>query len=112
MFRLLDKYNILFILGFRFLYGIRTVAPFALGVSSISPIRFLILNIAGALVWAIVIGMLGYYFGYAVEMLIGEIKKYEESIVIGLLLFGTVVWVLFKWRERNSRCKGVFKEGV
>lgn len=112
VFRLLNKYHILFILGFRFLYGIRTVAPFALGASSISPIRFLVLNIAGALVWAIVIGMLGYYFGYAIEMLIGEIKQYEEWVVIGLLLFGTAVWVLFKWRERNSRHKGVFKEGA
>ena len=112
VFRLLDKYHILFILGFRFLYGIRTVAPFVLGASGISPIRYLVLNITGALIWAIVIGMLGYYFGYAIEMLIGEIKQYEELIIIGLLSVGAAVWILFKWRERNPQCKAVFKEEV
>jgi membrane protein DedA with SNARE-associated domain len=45
--KLLDKYHTLFILGFRFLflYGIRTVAPFVLGASGISPIRYLALNL-------------------------------------------------------------------
>ncbi|WP_394807357.1 DedA family protein [Nitrosomonas sp.] len=74
VFRLLDKYHTLFILGFRFLYGIRAVAPFVLGASGISPIRYLALNLCGALIWVIVIGMLGYYFGHAIEILLGEIK--------------------------------------
>lgn len=96
VFKLLDKYHTLFILGFRFLYGIRTVAPFVLGASGISPIRYLALNLCGALIWAIVIGMLGYYFGHAIEMLLGEIKQYEEWVIIGLLLVGATGWVLYK----------------
>lgn len=97
------------ILGFRFLYGIRTVAPFILGTSGISPFRYLVLNITGALIWAIVIGMLGYYFGYAIEILIGEIKQYEELVILGLVLVGTAVWILFKWRERSTQRKAVCK---
>ncbi len=96
VFRLLDKYHALFILGFRFLYGIRTVAPFVLGASGISPIRYLALNLCGALIWAIVIGMLGYYFGHAIEMLLGEIKQYEEWVIMGLLLVGATGWILYK----------------
>lgn len=96
VFRLLDKYDTLFILGFRFLYGIRTVAPFVLGASGISPVRYLALNLCGALIWAIVIGMLGYYFGHAIEILLGEIKQYEEWIIMGLLLVGATGWVLYK----------------
>lgn len=112
VFRLLDRNHILFILGFRFLYGIRTVAPFILGASGISPIRYLVLNITGALIWAIVIGMLGYYFGYAIEILIGEIKQYEELVILGLVLVGTAVWILFKWRERSTQRKAVCKAEV
>lgn len=96
VFKLLDKYHTLFILGFRFLYGIRTVAPFVLGASGISPVRYLALNLCGALIWAIVIGMLGYYFGHAIEILLGEIKQYEEWIIIGLLVVGATGWVLYK----------------
>lgn len=95
-FKLLDKYHALFILGFRFLYGIRTIAPFVLGASGISPIRYLALNLCGALIWAIVIGMLGYYFGHAIEMLLGEIKQYEEWVIMGLLLVGAMGWFLYK----------------
>ena len=96
MFRLLDKYHTLFILGFRFLYGIRTVALFVLGASGISPIRYLALNLCGALIWAIVVGVLGYYFGHGIEVLLGEIKQYEEWIIIGLLLVGATGWILYK----------------
>ena len=96
VFKLLDKYHALFILGFRFLYGIRTIAPFVLGASGISPIRYLALNLCGALIWAIVIGMLGYYFGHAIEMLLGEIKQYEEWVIMGLLLVGAMGWFLYK----------------
>lgn len=101
VFNLLDKHHTLFILGFRFLYGIRTVAPFVLGASGISPTRYLVLNICGALIWAIIIGLLGYYFGHAIESLLGEIKQYEEFIIIGLMSVGTGVWLVYKWAEKR-----------
>ena len=95
VFMLLDKHQILLILGFRFIYGIRTVTPFVLGSSGISPIRYFALNFCGALIWAIVIGVLGYYFGHALEMLVGEIKQYEKLVILGLILYGTAIWSLY-----------------
>lgn len=38
---LMDKHQILLMLGFRFLYGLRTITPFVLGISRIAPFRFL-----------------------------------------------------------------------
>jgi membrane protein DedA with SNARE-associated domain len=40
--------------------------------------------------------MLGYYFGHAIEILLGEIKQYEEWIIISLLIVGAMGWVLYK----------------
>ena len=40
--RLIDRFQTPLILGFRFLYGLRTVMPFAIGVSKIPVIRFFI----------------------------------------------------------------------
>lgn len=102
VFGLLDRHQTLLILGFRFIYGIRTVTPFILGSSGISPLRFFLLNFCGALTWAIVIGSLGYYFGQVLEFFIGRIKSYEKWVVIGLILFGAVVWLIYKWRDRKN----------
>ncbi|HEY9051980.1 MAG TPA: DedA family protein [Gammaproteobacteria bacterium] len=101
VFKLLDKHQVLLILGFRFLYGIRTVTPFVLGASGISPIRYLVLNICGALIWAIVIGVSGFYFGYALEVLISEVKLYEGWVIAGLVLAGIAVWLVYKWRDKK-----------
>ena len=44
--RLFERYQTLLILGFRFLYGLRTVTPFVLGRSGVSPGYFFLLNTA------------------------------------------------------------------
>jgi membrane protein DedA with SNARE-associated domain len=92
VFSLLEKHQVLLILGFRFLYGLRTVTPFVLGASKIAPLYFTILNILGAFTWTIVIGVLGYLFGHAIEVIIGDIKSYELWLFIGLAALGVVIW--------------------
>ena len=93
---LLDKHQTALILGFRFLYGLRTVTPFLLGSAGIAPARFIVLNIIGAAVWATTVGSLGYFFGSAIEVIIGDIKRYE------LLFFGIIAGVgLGIWLQRR-----------
>ena len=95
VFRLLKRHQVLLILGFRFLYGTRTITPFLIGISRVSPFRFLILNIIGAAVWATVIGGLGYAFGKTLETLVGDIKQYELLISLALLAIGSLAWIIF-----------------
>ncbi len=92
VFSLIEHHQLWLILGFRFLYGVRTVTPFLVGASRIAPLRFLILNIVGATIWAIVIGTMGYFLGHALELIIGEIKHYELLILVILAGVGIVVW--------------------
>src|SRR2546421_1162739 len=74
---LLRRHQTWTILGFRFVYGIRTVTPFLIGASGIGPLRFLVLNAAAAIVWAIAVALLGYTVGFAVESALGEVKRYQ-----------------------------------
>ncbi|MEG6552212.1 DedA family protein, partial [Desulfocurvibacter africanus] len=60
---LLTRHRVPVTLGFRFLYGMRTVIPFALGLSSIRLALFVPLNAIGALIWASAGGSLGFVFG-------------------------------------------------
>ncbi len=94
VFSLLDRYQVLIIWGFRFLYGLRTVTPIVLGASRISPLRFLSLNILGAFTWTIVIGGMGYLLGHTLEIIIGDIKRYELLLFIGLAALGVIVRIL------------------
>ena len=61
--RMLERHPIPIIIGFRFLYGFRTVTPFVLGMSRVPITQFVLLNIVGAAAWAAIIGGLGYVFG-------------------------------------------------
>lgn len=96
---LLDRHQVWLILGFRFLYGIRTVAPFLIGASNVSPIRFLIFNIIGASLWAVIIGALGYLFGGALEIILGDIKRYELLVFVILALLGVMIWLLYNRKK-------------
>ena len=109
VFKLLEKHQTLLILGFRFLYGIRTVTPFVLGSAGINPFRYLFLNITGALVWAIALGIAGYYFGHALELLVSEVKKYEQWVIAGMLLTSMVVWFAYRLRDKKENCSELTK---
>ena len=103
VYALLDRHQLWLILGFRFLYGLRTITPFIVGTSRISPIRFLFLNGLGAGLWAIVIGVSGYLFGQALELLIGDIRHYEMWLFGLLAGIGLLVWWINAIRRKSPR---------
>ena len=93
IFKLLHQYNILFILGFRFVYGIRTLSPLVIGTAGISIKRFIILNFIAAVIWTVIscVGgyMLGYFFADRIEQIVHQIGHYQKIVVITLAVFIT-----------------------
>ena len=77
------------------MYGIRTVTPFAIGMSRVPTGEFVLLNIIGASVWAIIVGTGGYLFGNALETLLGDIEHYEFHILGGIAIAGALTWALY-----------------
>lgn len=100
--RWLDRYPTLFVLSFRFLYGIRAVAPWAIGLSRIPTGRFVVLNVIAATVWAIAFGSIGYLFGQAVETALGDLHKLEHRLLAAIVL--AIGFVLAaRWLTRRLR---------
>jgi membrane protein DedA with SNARE-associated domain len=99
---ILERHQNLLILGFRFLYGLRSVTPFAIGISNVSYIRFTLLNLIGASIWAISIGLAGYYFGQAMEAILGDIKRYEVGLMVAIVGLAMVIWLVHVYRQRRS----------
>lgn len=102
--RWLDRYPTLFILGFRFVYGIRNIAPVAIALSSIPPWRFYVLNVIAAAIWSATGGLGGYFFGVAVEAFLGHLRAVEQRLIAGIALaiLGYLVgrW-LYRWFRRS-----------
>lgn len=101
--KLLEMYRTPFILVFRFLYGLRTFAPFMIGMSPVPVIKFLLLNAVGAFVWACLVGVGGYLFGNALEIVIGDIKHYEVHVFGIITIAGVLIWSLYFYRRRKSK---------
>jgi membrane protein DedA with SNARE-associated domain len=99
---LLDRYDVIFILGVRFLYGLRIAGPLVMGSSRVPALRFTLLNLVGAVLWAVLVSGAGYVFGIAIGSLIADLKRIEEAIVIALLALGVAFW---SWRKFHARSR-------
>jgi len=99
--RLLQRHPLLIVLGFRFVYGLRTATPLVIGASAFPTWRFVALNFLGALAWSAVIGSAGYLFGQALELLLSDLRRYEMLLAGGLLLAGALIWLVRRMRQRN-----------
>ena len=87
------------------MYGLRIAGPTVIGTSHVSPLRFAVFNLLGALLWASLIGGLGYAFGEAIEMMLQDAKHYERGAVIAIVALGLAVW-LYRWiRRRKMRTR-------
>lgn len=92
-----------FILSYRFIYGLRTVSPVALGLSGVPAGLFLMLNVIAAAVWAAVFTALGYFFGQAIEAVWGDIQAVEHKLFLaglGAIAAFLLIQVIRKLRRR------------
>lgn len=73
--RILERHLILFTLGFRFVYGMRTVTPIAISASRIRSRTFVMLNAISAAVWGLIMAWAGFLFGRAIDPWLHRIKS-------------------------------------
>lgn len=111
-FALLHKYNVWFIMGFRFIYGIRTISPFIIGASGISIKRFMILNIISGAFWAIISCgagyLLGYFFADALEEGLQTAVRYQWitlGVLAGIIALVAVIIYLKKRHTQKTENK-------
>lgn len=101
---IVERHRIPVILGFRFLYGLRNLTPFVLGMSRVPVAQFALLNVIGAGLWAGAIGILGYSLGHAADWLLGDIRRYELELLVAVALLGGLFWAVHALsRQRSQR---------
>ncbi len=100
--RIFERYGAPAIFLMQWLYGLRITGAVIIGISRISLAKFLIYEAITCIVWAIVISMAGYYFGRAVESVLGTAAHIEKWGLLALLVIGVGVWVWHQWKERHE----------
>ena len=80
------RHPLAFVFAFRFIYGMRTISPLAIGTTSLSAGRFLAVNALAALVWGAAFTGLGFLCGRAIEALFGRVGSLLQIALPVLLL--------------------------
>ena len=98
--RFYEKYGGKTIILARFIPIIRTFAPFVAGIGSMSYVRFLIYNVAGALGWVALVMGAGYWFGN-----LPFVKRNFGHVILAIIIISlmpAVIEVIRDWRARRA----------
>jgi membrane protein DedA with SNARE-associated domain len=99
--RLIERHRLQLILIFRFLYGLRIITLFGLGMSRVPATYFFLLSVLSALVWVAVMGIGGYLFGNILWVVIVNMKHYGFR-ALGLIAFiGGLIWGVYFYRSKR-----------
>jgi len=104
----LHKHNTLFILSFRFIYGIRTASPLIIGAAGVQVKRFLILNCIAAIIWSVLSCsagyMIGYFFADDISYYISNLHEYQKYVAFIILgIVATIGLYVYMKRRRTDK---------
>lgn len=100
----INRNQVVFILSFRFIYGVRTISPIAIGIARVNPLLYAALNVVSAAVWAAIMTTIGYMFGQTLQRFSGRLHQDHKLIIAGLLLVGILVAIALarRWHARRQ----------
>jgi membrane protein DedA with SNARE-associated domain len=101
--RLMERYGSFVAFISRYTYGLRILLPIILGMTNFSALRFLLLNLASASVWALLFASAGYLFGKGASLFVGDIKQYEQRLMLVLACIIAAIWSVHVVRAWWSR---------
>ena len=93
---LLQRWDGWLVVGIRFAYGLRIAGPVVMGASAMPALRFAAFNALGAVIWATVLGGLGWVLGGAAEALLGKVQ-HAQVWVLGALLLLALAAAAWRW---------------
>ena len=90
------------ILVARFITGLRVFAALLAGASRKMPWRvFVLYNMAGAILWSVVITTLGYLFGASLPLLVKWVGRSGTILLIAAVVIGVIVWRVRRHRANK-----------
>ena len=99
---LFKKYGDKIIFIKKYIYGLKTLVPLAIGLTKYSLVKFAIINAICAIIWAVSLGLLSYYAGEFISQL--ALYFGDKSYIIKLFLFVllALIWLYFSWATKKG----------
>lgn len=98
---LMKKYGSIIILFQKFVYGIKTAIPLAIGLTKYDGSRFFIYNLLSAYVWALSVGMLAFSLGEVIVRGVDYISNNSYIMPIIGALFFSLIWLYLSRMSRR-----------
>src|SRR5712664_3789518 len=87
------------ILVARFITGLRVFAALLAGASKMRWRVFAVYNVAGAVLWSVVITTLGYLFGQSLPLLVKWVGRTGTILLVAAIVIGVVTWRVRRYRK-------------
>jgi len=89
---MMAKYGWVAIIIQKYIYGIKTIIPLVIGLTTYQNNKFLFFNILGAIIWGLVVGLSAYFLGDIVLSFLEEYKNYGVIFLL-LIVVSIVIWI-------------------
>lgn len=83
----------------RFFYGLRFAGAMTAGYLGMGIVRFFLFNLVGSLIWAVLLGWVGYIFGESIGPIAHGVKLGEIGFI--LVLAGLIIIYLLNRRRKR-----------
>lgn len=100
--RVFERYGPAAIIITQWLYGLRITAAVIIGMSKIALAKFLIYEAVSCALWAAVITGAGYYFGRAIEAVLGRVEHVEKYALVVIAIAALGTWLYHRWKEKRA----------
>lgn len=102
--RLMQKYGWPIIFIQRYMYGLRTIIPISIGLTRYSAIKFAIINLVSAWIWAAITIIPAWYFGNEIleflQNFFIKIKQNTVPFIILLVIIACLIAIIIR-RQKN-----------
>lgn len=100
---LFKSYGGKIILAKKFIYGLKTLIPLAIGLSKYNAKKFLFLNAICAIVWAVSLGLLGFFAGDFIQQISEKYGQNTSFLIIFLVAILFALWLYFEKQTKRTK---------
>lgn len=90
---LMRKYGVWILFIKKYIYGIKTLVPLAMGLTKFDFKKFSFYNFIASFVWGIVVGSIAYFLG---QIFLDSLEEYKNIGIVTLILLLVLIFRFFK----------------
>jgi membrane protein DedA with SNARE-associated domain len=100
--RVFERYGASAIIITQWIYGLRITCAVIIGMSKIGLVKFLVYEALSCALWAAVITFAGFYFGRAIEAVLGRVEHMEKYALALIAVVALGFWLYHRWKEKKE----------